>query len=101
MPSTRTPGITVDSNGNRTINKEYRGTRLFLRFGALSQDDVEQRLRSEIERIDIELEHKAHSRPLFRHCAMRYLAQSRHRRSIKLITWHVNLLVAHLGDLEP
>jgi len=29
MAATRTQGITVDTDGNFTINKEYRGVRLF------------------------------------------------------------------------
>jgi len=28
MPITRTPGITVDAAGDRTINKEHRGVRI-------------------------------------------------------------------------
>jgi hypothetical protein len=44
MAATRTQGITVDTDANFTINKEYRGTRLFFRLGKLSQDQAEQRL---------------------------------------------------------
>ena len=40
MPSTRTPGITVDAHGHRRINKEYRGERIFLRLGPVTQEDA-------------------------------------------------------------
>jgi len=38
MSRTPTAGITVDRNGRRTINKEYRGVRVFLRLGAVCQE---------------------------------------------------------------
>jgi hypothetical protein len=33
MPITPVPGITVDLEGKRIINKKYRGVRLFHRLG--------------------------------------------------------------------
>jgi len=44
MATTRTAGITIDGIGRRTINKEYRGVRVFLRLGAVCQEDAERRL---------------------------------------------------------
>jgi hypothetical protein len=99
--STRTPGITVDIEGNRFINKQHHRIRLFLRLGPIGQENAEERLRTEIERLDLDRNSRSHSRPLFRHCAARYLAQSRNKRSIETIEWHVRLLIAHFGDLEP
>jgi integrase len=101
MAITVVPGITVDLDGKRIINKEYRGVRLFHRLGNVSQDYAEQRLLNEIERIDAELECKAHTRPLFHQCATRYLDRSRHRRSIDTISWHVRMLITHIGHLDP
>jgi integrase len=101
MAITVVPGITVGFDGKRIINKEYRGVRLFRRLGNVSQDDAEQRLLNEIQRIDAELERKAHARPLFHQCATRYLDGSRHRRSIETITWHVRMLITCIGHLEP
>ena len=46
MAATRTQGITVDTDDNFTINKEYRGTRLFFRLGKISQDQAEHTRRS-------------------------------------------------------
>jgi len=63
MPTTRTPGITVDPAGHRIVDKEHRGVRIFLRLGPLNQEDAEQRLCAEIARVESELERKAHSRP--------------------------------------
>ena len=100
MAATRTQGITVDTDGNFTINKEYRGVRLFFRLGKFSQDQAEQRLHTEIDRVDCELERKAHARPRFGHCAARYLDESRDKRSSDVIALHVRLLISHLGGLE-
>ena len=93
MPITSVPGITVGFEGKRIINKEYRGVRLFRRLGNVSQNDAEQRLLNEIQRVDAELERKAHARPLFHQCATRYFDASRHRHSIDTITWHVRMLI--------
>jgi hypothetical protein len=101
MAITCIPGITVGSDGKRVINKEYRGVRLFRRLGCVSQDDAEQRLGNEIEHIDAELERKAHARPLFHQCAARYLDESRHKRSVDSIAWHVRMLITQIGQLEP
>ena len=105
MAATRTQGITVDTDGNFTINKEYRGVRLFFRLGKLSQDQAEQRLHTEIDRVDCELERKAHARPRFAHCAARYLDESRDKRSFDVIALHVRLLISHLrksrGQADP
>jgi len=80
---TRTAGITVDVRGNRLINKQHRGIRIFLRLGVVGQENAEERLRTEVERMDLDRDSGA--RPLFRHCAARYLAQSRNKRSIETI----------------
>lgn len=55
---------------------------------------------AEIHRIDAGLERKPYSRPRFADCSARYLAESRFRRSIKVIEWHVRLLNSFVGHLE-
>jgi len=100
MPSTRTPGITVDADGQRTINKEYRGERIFLRLGLLSQEDAERRLLVEIDHLEMEIERRKHARPLFSDCAKRFLLESKHKRSATEIGWHVRMLLRYVGDLE-
>ena len=100
MAATRTQGITVDTNGNFTIDKEHRGMRIFLRLGPLSQEDAEHRLDAEIARVESGLKHMANSRPQFADCAARYLAESQHKRSVDVVAWHMRRLLPYLGNLE-
>src|SRR5205807_10285580 len=101
MATTRTPGITVLADGQRFIDKRYLGVRIGLRVGAVTQEQAEERLQIEIARVQCELARKAHARPTFTDCAARYLEQSRGKRSVDVIKWHVTLLQSYIGDLEP
>jgi integrase len=101
MAATRTPGIIVLANGRRLIDKRYLGVRIGLRVGAVTQEQAEERLRTEMARVECDLARKAHARPTFTDCAARYIEQSRGKRSIDVIKWHVALLQSHIGDLEP
>jgi integrase len=101
MATTRTPGITVLADGRRFIDKRYLGVRIGLRVGAVTQEQAEERLQIEIARVQCELARKAHARPTFTDCAARYVSQSRGKRSIDVIKWHVTLLQSYIGDLEP
>ncbi|MES2102247.1 MAG: hypothetical protein V4569_20660 [Pseudomonadota bacterium] len=100
MASTRTSGITIDADGHRFIDKRHRGVRIGMRVGAMSQEQAERRLQEEIKRLD-EVTFRAHRRPNFADCALRYLEQSGNMRSLESIQVHVRLLVKHLGHLEP
>ena len=62
MGSTRMPGITVDANGNRLINKEHHGVRLFFRLRRVSQENAEQQLVTEIERLNLDRARRAGTR---------------------------------------
>ncbi len=77
MATTFTPGITVDAVGRRTIDKEYRGVRLFRRLGRVSQEIAQLVLRNEVARLRDDFDRRTHARPLFRHCAARYLGESK------------------------
>ena len=101
MATTRTPGITVLADGRRFIDKRYLGVRIGLRVGAVTQDQAENRLQTEMARVQCDVARKAHARPTFTDCAARYVAQSRGKRSIDVIKWHVTLLQSYIGDLEP
>jgi integrase len=101
MTATRTPGITVLANGRRFIDKRHLGVRIGLRVGVVTQEQAEERLRTEIARVKSDLARKAHARPTFADCAWRYVEQSRAKRSIDVIRWHVALLQQHIGHLEP
>ena len=101
MSTTRTPGITVLADGQRFIDKRHLGVRIGLRVGAVTQEQAEARLRTEMSRVESDRARNGHARPTFTDCAARYIEQSRAKRSIDVIKWHVALLQSHIGDLEP
>ena len=101
MATTGTPGITVLADGRRFIDKRYLGVRIGVRVGAVTQEQAEQRLSVEIARVGYELARKAHARPTFSDCAMRYVAQSQGKRSIDVIKLHVRMLESYVGKLQP
>ena len=81
MTTTRTPGITVLADGRRFIDKRYLGVRIGLRVGTVTQEQAEQRLRTEMARVQCDVARKEHARPTFTDCAGRYIEQSRGKRS--------------------
>jgi len=97
MPSTETPGITVNAAGERTIDKEHRGVRIYARLGAVSKEEAQRRLAAEVARVESEL-YKA--RPTFANAAARYLEESRDLRSVDATAWHIRLLTPYIGALE-
>lgn len=99
MAATRTPGITTADDGRFLVDKRHRGIRIFIRMGATTQEQAEQRLHTEMQRIDVACRAKA--RPCFADCAARYLAQCYERRSLEAIRVHVRLLLRYVGHLEP
>jgi len=101
MATTRTPGITIDADGNYFIDKCLSGTRICLRLGQTTIEQAELRLKREVAHVELELARRAHARPLFRDCAGRYLAQRHERRSLTTMQIHVRLLLPHIGELEP
>ena len=100
MARTRTPGIRIDRNGRRIIDKEHHGVEIYVRLGPIRQEHAEQRLANEIARVDLDLKHKANQRPRFADCAARYLAESRNKRSVDVAAWHVRLLTSYVGTVE-
>jgi hypothetical protein len=100
MPSTRTPGITVDVYGHRTINKKYRSERIFIRLGPVAQDDAERRLLAQIDRLELEIERRKHVRPLYPPTARRGPSESKYKRTASDIAWHAQMLLRCVGDLE-
>jgi hypothetical protein len=69
MATTRTPGITILTDGRRFIDKRYLGVRIGLRAGAITQEQAENRLDIEIARVRCDLARKAPARPTFTDCA--------------------------------
>jgi integrase len=99
MPSTQTPGITVNAAGERIIDKEHRGVRIYVRLGPVGEEEAQQRLAAELERVEVELLRKA-ARPRFADAAARYLEESCDLRSADVTAWHVRLLSPYIGTLE-
>lgn len=100
MASTRTPGIRMDRNGGLIIDKEHRGIPIYVRLGMTSQEEAEQRLAVEIDRVEAMLQRNANRRPTFADCAVRYLADSKDKRSVDATAWHIRLLIPYLGGLD-
>jgi hypothetical protein len=101
MATTHTPGITSNSDGRFFIDKRHRGVRIGMRLGFVTQEQAEQRLRTEISCVDSDMVCRGHTRPTFADCAQRYLAQSHAMRSLEAMRIHVAMLVEHLGTLQP
>jgi integrase len=57
-------------------------------------------LANEVACIDAELRYNTNHRHRFVDCAERYLAESKHRRSVDVAAWHVRLLTPYIGMLE-
>ena len=64
MATTRTPGITILSDGSRFIDKRYLGVRIGVRIGAVTQEQAEERLQTEMARVQCDVVRKAHARPI-------------------------------------
>jgi integrase len=100
MARTRTPGIRIDRNGGRIIDKEHRGIGIYMRLGLASQEQAEKRLCEEIANVDAQFRRNADCRRTFADCAARYLAQSMSLRSVSMTRWHVRLLIPYIGGLD-
>src|SRR5258708_38545880 len=100
MPSTRTPGITVNARGHRIIDKEYRGIRIFARLGQLTEEEAALPLHREISRVDTDFTEQANYRPRFKDCAAHYLASCERKITRDNSGLHVRLLLPYIGDLE-
>lgn len=73
---------------------------IYARLGLTSQEYAEQRLAEEIEQVDALLEQKANRRRTFSDCAARYLSNSKDKRSVDAIAWHIRLLIPYVGRLD-
>jgi integrase len=100
MASTRTSGISVDKDGNRTLNKVVKGERIFLRLGKVSQEDAEKRLSDEVRERSIQQRHRKNPRYVFADCAKRYLIESQAKRSAEVLAWHIQLLLPFIGAMD-
>ena len=100
---TRTKGIQLDAAGERVVDKQYSGTRIFERLGRVSQDEAEAWLRQRQAVIDAQRTERV--RPgheeLFRAAAGKYLLELKAAadvRTLDTISSHVLLLNQWVGD---
>jgi len=100
---TRTRGIQLADDGSRTINQEFKGHRIFIRLGKVSQAEAEDRLTQ--ERASIEEQRKNDARRgadrLWAAAAEKYLTElkAREARTTELIAYHVTLLLPYIGAM--
>ena len=102
---TRTKGIQLDDNGERRVDKQYKGQRIFERLGPVSQDEAEAWLRRQQAHIDAREAERLRpcTQQLFRAAAGKYLtelSQAADVRTLETISGHVLLLNQWVGD-EP
>lgn len=100
---TRTRGIHIASDGERIVDKKYRGRRIFERLGRVTQDEAEAWLRQ--RQADIDAQHEVELREgderLFAAAAQKYLIECEQRkvRTLNMIGYHVTLLLPYVGSL--
>lgn len=94
---TRTKGISADESGERKVDKQYRGERIYARLGSVSQEDAEAWLRAEQARIDRQRE----ERPQHHFCdaAERYLNEKAKEgeKSEAYADAHLALILPYIG----
>lgn len=100
---TRTRGIRLAGDGDRIVDKHYRGQRIFERLGKVSQDDAEAWLRQRQAQVDAQRENELRSgdEQLFAAAAAKYLTECAARgvRTLETISYHVTLLLPYVGTL--
>ena len=100
---TRTKGIQLASDGSRSVDKQYKGSRIFERLGKVSQDEAESWLRQRQAELDAERENQLRSgdQQLFAAAAQKYLIESERKklRSLETVAYHVALLLPYIGSM--
>jgi integrase len=97
---TRTKGIQVSEDGNRDIDKQYKGQRIFTRLGRVSQEEAETWLRRKQSEIDDE--RNQGTKRNFAVAADRYLTDCEKRgvRTIDLIAYHITIVLPYIGTKD-
>ena len=100
---TRTKGIQLASDGSRSVDKQYQGTRIFERLGKITQDEAESWLRQRQAELDAELANllRCGDQQLFAAAAQKYLIESERKklRSLETVAYHVSLLLPYVGSM--
>ncbi|MES2887282.1 MAG: tyrosine-type recombinase/integrase [Pseudomonadota bacterium] len=99
---TRTKGIQL-IDGERIVNKQHRGERIFKRLGAVSQDEAESWLRDQQATADAARQQQIcdGDEKLFAGAAAKYLTecQDKQVRTLETIAYHVSILMPFIGHL--
>lgn len=101
---TRTKGIQLAGDGSRSVDKVYRGERIYERLGLVSQDEAETWLRNRQAEIDARRENELRQgdEQLFRVAAGKYLLELKEgdtTRTLDTISGHILLLNDWVGNL--
>lgn len=101
---TRTKGIQLLDDGERSVDKQYRGQRIFERLGKVSQDEAEAWLRQRQADIDGQRanELREGDEQLFATAAQKYLMECQQRgvRTLETISYHVQILLPYIGSMR-
>ena len=100
---TRTKGIQLAIDGERVVDKEYKGKRIYQRLGKVSQIDAEEWLRSCQAAIEAERLNSLRrcGQRLWADAASKYLKECKQRkvRTLEMISRHVADLLPYIGAL--
>jgi len=101
---TRTKGIQLLEDGERSVDKQYHGQRIFERLGKVSQDQAEDWLRQRQAEIDSirTNELREGDEQLFAAAAAKYLTECQQRRvrTLETISYHVQILLPYIGSMR-
>jgi integrase len=100
---TRTKGIQLAGDGSRSVDKQYKGDRIFGRLGTVSQDEAEAWLRRQQAGIDAERANQLRrgDEQLFAAGAAKYLTECKQRgiRTLDTVAYHVRIVLPYIGAL--
>lgn len=96
--STRARGIFTDAEGCKTVDKQYKGQRIYARLGRISQDDAEAWLGRHLDAIRKAKLFGDRPERTFREATIRYLSEAR-KRSLDDDALHIRQLDPFIGDL--
>ena len=91
-------------DGERSVDKQYHGQRIYERLGKISQEDAEAWLRQRQAQIDASRTDKLREgdEQLFAAAAAKYLTECQQRqvRSLQTISYHVQILLPYIGSMH-
>jgi integrase len=101
---TRTKGIQLLEDGERSVDKQYHGDRIYERLGKVSQEEAEAWLRQRQVQLDANRanELREGDQQLFAAAAAKYLTECQQRqvRTLETISYHVQILLPYIGSMR-